>query len=118
MAITHRKLCYFVVWTEKDFFYKKIEYNDQHWEKVERNLAKDSRTAALWINYIKYVSTAQLFIDAERTSDWVLHINALKLILNLFAATGHNNYANSCHLYIQSATEMKADILKCTNNSC
>ena len=69
-------------------------------------LSKESRTAALWINYIKYVSIVQLFIDAERRSDWISHVTASKLMLNLFAATGHNNYAKSCRLYIQSISEL------------
>ena len=76
-------------------------------EKKSADLSTSSRTAALWISYIKYVSIAQLFIDAERTSDWILHLSVTRMMLNLFAATGHNNYAKSCRLYLQSAEEMK-----------
>lgn len=76
-------------------------------EDKSNELSSNSRTAALWISYVKYVSIAQLFIDAERTSDWLLHLDATKMMLNLFAATGHNNYAKSCRLYLQSAAEME-----------
>lgn len=70
--------------------------------KKSVELSSSSRTSALWIQYIKYVSIAREFIRAERTSDWPLHVIATKSMLNLFAATGHNNYAKTCRLYLQS----------------
>lgn len=70
-------------------------------------LQKSSRTSALWLNYANYVSIVQEFIRAERTSDWPLHISASKCMLNLFAATGHNNYAKTCRLYLQSIVKLE-----------
>ena len=39
MTITYENFVILLSDKEKDFFYKKIEYNDQHSEKVERNLS-------------------------------------------------------------------------------
>ena len=70
-------------------------------------LTSSSRTAALWLNYIQYIHIVQAFIRAERTSNWPLHTAATKSMLNLFAATGHNNYAKTCRIYLQSMEEME-----------
>ena len=56
---------------------------------------EESQTAALWLQYIDYVNIVKLFVFAERTSNWFLHIDAIKRMFNLFAATGHINYANA-----------------------
>ena len=43
-----------------------------------------------------------MFIRAERTGNWHEHLGAMRVMLNLFAATGHKNYAESARLYLQS----------------
>ena len=48
-----------------------------------------------------YVDTMQRFICAARSSDWHLSLVTLQQMLNLFAATGHINYAKSARLYLQ-----------------
>ena len=65
-----------------------------------------SRTAKLWLAYIEYVDTLKLFIRAERTGDWNLHLVAVGKMLKLFAATGHFNYAKSARLYSQLMLEL------------
>ena len=77
------------------------------WMENKFTKLEQNRTAALWIRYIKYVSVMQEFIRAERLDDFELHILATKAMLNLFAATGHNNYAKSCRLYLQSVDELE-----------
>jgi hypothetical protein len=77
------------------------------YEQKKTVLTSSSRTATLWLSYIRYFHVVQAFIKAERTSDWLLHIIATKSMLNLFAATGHNNYAKSCRRYLQSMEEMQ-----------
>ena len=42
-----------------------------------------------------YIDTLKLFIRAERVGNWNMHIIAVGRMLNLFAATGHFNYAKS-----------------------
>jgi len=68
-------------------------------------IAEKSRTAKLWLHYIEYVDTLKLFIQAERTGNWNLHLIAIEQMLNLFAATGHLNYA----LYLQLMRELPTD---------
>ena len=67
---------------------------------------ESSRTAALWIQYIEYVDIIKEFICAERTSNWLLHLQAVAKMTNLFAATGHINYARCTRMYLQEMTEL------------
>ena len=60
---------------------------------LKQELAEKSRTAKLWIAYMDYVEVVKLFTRAERTGDWNTHLIAVNSTLNLFAATGHFNYA-------------------------
>ena len=66
----------------------------------------ESRTAALWVQYIDFVEIVKYFIFAERTSNWSLHIDATKRMLNLFAATGHLHYAKIARVYIQEMEKL------------
>ena len=68
-----------------------------------------SRTAALWLNYVHYIEIVQQFITAERTSNFALHISTTKQMINLFAATAHNNYAKTCRLYLQAVDILEKD---------
>ena len=56
-----------------------------------------------------YVETLKLFIRAERTGNWNLHLVAVGEMMNLFAATGHINYAKSSRLYLQLMGELPID---------
>jgi hypothetical protein len=42
-----------------------------------------------------------MLLRAERTADWQLHLISIRRMINLFAATGHNNYAKCARLYIE-----------------
>ena len=72
--------------------------------KVE--LASKSRTAKLWLQYMEYVEIMRQYIRAARTGDWHLSLSTLQKMLNLFAATGHINYAKSARLYLQLMLEL------------
>ena len=76
-------------------------------EEKHKDLSMSSITSALWCSYVRYVSIIQDFIRAERTNDWNLHVMSTNAMLNLFAATGHNNYAKSTRLYLQSIAELE-----------
>ena len=71
-------------------------------ENVKHYLQESSRTAKLWINYLQYIQIIKNFIRAERTGSWKLHLQSVKSMLNLFAATGHIHYAKSARLYLQN----------------
>jgi hypothetical protein len=47
-----------------------------------------------------------MFIRAERLGDWNLHLISLQRMLNIFAATGHNNYAKSARLYLETMQDL------------
>ena len=62
----------------------------------------------LWLTYIDYIDTLKLFIRAERVGNGNMHISAVVRMLNLFAATGHFNYAKSARMYLQLMLELPA----------
>ena len=64
-------------------------------------LSQDFRTAKPWLMHIYYLDVLKRFIIAERTSNWSLHINSTLRMFNLFASSGHINYAKSARMYIQ-----------------
>ena len=77
--------------------------------RYQEFLAEKSPTARLWLQYLEYVNTLKIFIRAERIGDWNLHLIAIKKMLNLFAATGHINYAKSSRLYLQLMMQLPSD---------
>ena len=77
--------------------------------KYKALLAERSPTAKLWLQYIEYIETLKLFIRAERTGKWSLHLLAVTKMLNLFTATGHINYAKSARLYLQLMQELPSE---------
>jgi len=70
------------------------------------NLAMESRTAKLWLQYVNYVSLLKMLWRAERTADWQLHLVTVTQMINLFAATGHTNHAKCGRLYIEMMSEL------------
>ena len=62
-------------------------------EKFKSELSSASRTAKLWLQYLEYISIIRMFIRAERNGNWHQHLEAMRLMLNVFAATGQINYA-------------------------
>ena len=89
--------------------YKELIKLDQCLLKYKAFLAEKSRTAKLWLQYIECVEILKLFIRAERTGNWNLHLIAVEKMLNLFAATGQINYAKSSRLYLQLMRELLTD---------
>ena len=79
------------------------------WFTTKKEVSSNSRTAALWLNYIHYIEIVQQFITAERTSNFALHISTTKQMINLFVATAHKNYAKTCRLYLQSVEVLEKD---------
>jgi len=73
---------------------------------IKRKLMALSRTARLWLLYMDYVLIVKIFILAKRTGDWHLHLAVTGRMLNLFAATGHHNYAHCARLYLQLMADL------------
>src|SRR6218665_621317 len=82
---------------------KKLE---KIFQDYKTSLALTSRPAKLWIRYLGYIQILKDFIRAEHTGNWNLHLISVCNMLNLFAATGHNNYAKSGRLYLQVMLEL------------
>ena len=62
-------------------------------------LSKRTNAGKLWVQYIQFISKIKEFTRAERISDWKGYLEGIGKMLNLFAATGHINYAKSTRLY-------------------
>ena len=75
-------------------------------EKLMEQLGESSHAAKLWIQYIRYIDIVKYFIAAERTGNWQNHLESTAKMLNLFATTGHSNYAKSARLYLQMMKEL------------
>ena len=75
-------------------------------DSLKADLRNSSRTSELWHLYMYYVHLMKAFIFAERTSDWQMHRDVLSQMLNLFAATGHINYARSARLCVQQMRKL------------
>ena len=50
-----------------------------------------------------------MFILAERTGNWHLHLVTMEQMINLFAATGHVHCAKSSRLYLQLMMDLQND---------
>jgi hypothetical protein len=75
-------------------------------EALKEKMSVKSRTAKLWVQYLKYIALDKLFLQAERTCDWSLHLYIVSKMLNLIAASGHSNYTRSCRVYLQQMMEL------------
>ena len=79
--------------------------------KVKINNVKQSLskfpTSKLWLMYMTMVDLLRNFIKAERTGCWQLHLQTLSEMLPYFAAAGHNLYAKSAHIYLQTMGRLK-----------
>ena len=68
---------------------------------------------------VEYIETLKVFIRAERLGNWNLHLIAVANMINLFAATGHINYAKSSRLYLQLMQQLPNDhpwLYQCFND--
>ena len=66
-----------------------------------------NRTAILWMQYMDMVNLLQQFIRAERTGNWLLHLTTIRMMLPYFAASGHNLYLKSAHIYLQNMLRLR-----------
>ena len=65
-----------------------------------------SKTAALWMHYMKIVEICLQFLKAERTGDGQLHFDMSHMMLPYFAASGHYHYQMSVYLYLQTMSQI------------
>ena len=79
---------------------------------------RDSKTAKLWLQYLDMVSICLLFLKAERTGDWELHLSMCREMLPYFASSGHYHYLTSAHLYLQEMSKLKETHHRVYNEFC
>nr|XP_054767556.1 uncharacterized protein LOC129274841 [Lytechinus pictus] len=65
-----------------------------------------NRTAILWVQYMEMIDILRMFIKAERTGNWDLHLQAIHDMLPFFAASGHILYTKSAYIYLQMMCEL------------
>ena len=53
------------------------------------------------------IQILKTFIKAERTGEWELSLYALQQLLPYFAASGHNLYFKSAHVYLQMMCQLR-----------
>ena len=68
----------------------------------------DSKTSLLWLQYLHAIEVFLMILKAERTSNWELHLKAVREMLPYFAASGHHLYSKATYLYLQSMQERSA----------
>ena len=80
-------------------------------EKLEskRSCMQNQLPAVLWIQYMHMVDILRTFIRAERTGNWKLHLQVVHDMLPYFAAVGHNPYAKTAYLYLQSMYDLQKE---------
>ena len=64
-----------------------------------------NRTGKLWVQFMDFVSLIRMFIHAERTGNWQLHLHVTEQMLPYFAAAGHNKYTKSVRKYYQDSKD-------------
>lgn len=68
---------------------------------------KRGRTAQLWMQYMDYINVIKLYIEAERSGDWHLHLRCIREMLPIFHASGHLAYSKSAQLYLQDMSNLQ-----------
>ena len=64
------------------------------------------------------METGSDFIQVARTGNWDIHLGSISEMLNLFAATGHLNYAKSARIYLQLMLDLLNSYSWYMKNSC
>ena len=77
-----------------------VSKEDNLTKDVLDRLAERGRTPALWVVYLEMVAIAMSFIREERTSDFPLHLSAVRSVLPFFCSTGHHQYLKRARMTI------------------
>lgn len=75
-------------------------------EDLAADFSSQSRTGKLWVNYLNQIQILRLFIYAERTGDWDLHLYCIAKMIPIFHASGHLAYARSARRYLDSMKKL------------
>ena len=67
----------------------------------------EARTAKLWFQYLRMVEIICMFIKAERTGNFDLHLQSVWETLPYLPASSHYLYARSAHIYLQTMQNLE-----------
>ena len=79
-------------------------------QRICDDTKNSNQTSKLWIQYFELVQIMRLFVRAERTGDWHLHLYTVKQMLPYLHAAGHLPYAKSAHLYVQQMEDLNSEV--------
>ena len=65
-------------------------------------------TAKLLLQYLDTLDIVCRFLKAERTGQWLLHLQAVSDMLPYFSASGHNLYTKSVVMYLYAMSQPQA----------
>ena len=74
--------------------------------EVKKQYIQASRTAKLWLQFMKTMETLRMFLKGERMGIWALHIQAMYEMMPYLAASRHILYTKCIHVYLQQMHEL------------
>lgn len=86
---------------------EEISKLESRFKEYKDELASKSRTAKFWLQYLHYIDVLKMFIFAERSGNWAMHLTAISKMIDLFSVTGHINYSKCAKLYLQQMLELE-----------
>ena len=84
--------------------------------ETEADALSNSRTAKLWLLYMRMIDILRRYLRGERLGNWPLHLQATLEMLAFFAATGHYNYLKSSYVYLLEMMDLETATLISTFN--
>ena len=87
--------------------------NSENFQKIIEQLSSfrdaqcQSKTSLLWLQYMKCIEIFIRFLEAERRSNWKLHLNVAHEMMPLFFASGHYLYSKSTFLFLQTMLNLE-----------
>ena len=70
--------------------------------KVFKESDSGSKVSLLWLQYMHAIEILFRFLKAERSSNWILHLQTVREMIPFFGASGHHLYAKSSCMYLQT----------------
>lgn len=64
-------------------------------------------TTKLWVSYIRLTALLKNFVASEHMGQWEWFLDSMELMIPIFFATAHLNYAKATQLYLQDMRELE-----------
>ena len=85
---------------------------------TQKFLQDVSRTSKLWLQFTNFVSIIRMFIRAERTGNFQLHILSTEQMLPILAAAGHDKYTLAIVKYLKDIKNLCPCLEEKYNQGC